>query len=60
MARGAPPALVAWPLYYVGLNEEWRLEGTGDGWQLIAFLFTLVGVATTAFAVALARVFWRA
>ena len=51
---------MAWPLYYVGLNEEWWLDGTGDGWQLIAFLFTLVGVATTAFAVALARVFWRA
>jgi hypothetical protein len=47
--------LVAWPIFYLGLNKGWWLYGTGDGWQYAARFFTLFGVATTALAVGIAR-----
>jgi hypothetical protein len=47
--------LVAWPLFYWGLNEDWWLYGTGDGWQRAAWSFTLIGLVTTAVAVAAGR-----
>ena len=38
-----------WPTYYIGLNQRWWGEnGTGDGWQWVAILLTIVGVLTTA------------
>ena len=41
--------LVAWPLYYVGLNERWwGCCGTGDGWPFVAALLTIAGVVSTA------------
>jgi hypothetical protein len=46
---------VGWPLYYVGLDEGWWGNGTGDGWQYVALAVTAVGVAITAVAVAAAR-----
>jgi hypothetical protein len=47
---------VAWPLYYIGLHRRWwGCCGTGDGWQWVAALLTVVGVATTAAAAELGR-----
>jgi hypothetical protein len=44
--------LLAWPIYYVGLNQDWwGANGTGDGWQALAVVLTAVGVLTTAAAV---------
>jgi hypothetical protein len=44
--------LLAWPIYYIGLNREWwGVNGTGDGWQGLAVLLTIVGALTTAAAV---------
>jgi hypothetical protein len=47
--------LVGWPIYYLGMNRGWWLHGTGDGWELIARSMTVIGVVTTAAAVAVAR-----
>jgi hypothetical protein len=47
--------VVAWPVFYVGLNENLWLDGTGDGWPLVAGLLLLFGTATTAVAVAVSR-----
>ncbi|HXG75185.1 MAG TPA: hypothetical protein VNJ53_01310 [Gaiellaceae bacterium] len=47
--------LFGWPIYYLGMNRGWWLDGTGDGWESIARAMTVVGVVTTAAAVALAR-----
>jgi hypothetical protein len=46
---------VAWPLFYVGLDEGWWGSGTGDGWQYVAAAFTTAGLFSTAFAVGAAR-----
>jgi hypothetical protein len=44
--------LVAWPLYYVGLNRHWwGVNGTGDGWQSLAVLLAIVGALGTGAAV---------
>jgi uncharacterized membrane protein len=50
--------LVGWPLFYLGLNRNWWGHGTGDGWQYAAALLTVIGIVTTALAVALARGAW--
>ena len=50
--------LIGWPLYYVGLNQGWWGHGTGDGWQFVAIALTVLGVVSTAIAVA-ARKFLR-
>jgi hypothetical protein len=47
--------LIGWPIFYMGLNRDWWLYGTGDGWQAARTLFTVVGVASTALAVLAAR-----
>jgi hypothetical protein len=47
--------LVAWPLFYEGVRRGWYLYGTGDGWQEARAWLTLIGVATTALAVLVAR-----
>ncbi len=47
--------LVAWPIFYLGLNKGWWLYGVGDGWQYVAWFFTLLGVASTALAVEFGR-----
>jgi hypothetical protein len=43
--------VVGWPLFYVGLNEEWWGYGTGDGWPIVAAALTVVGTAATALGV---------
>jgi len=47
--------LVGWPIFYAGLNRGWWLYGTGDGWQSVRTYLTVIGVASTAFAVLVAR-----
>lgn len=47
--------LAGWPLFYVGLDRGWWLDGTGDGWEQAALTFTAVGLGTTAPAVAAGR-----
>jgi hypothetical protein len=47
--------VAGWPLFYVGLNRGWWLDGTGDGWERAAAGLTFVGVSTTAIAVAAGR-----
>jgi hypothetical protein len=50
--------VIAWPLYYIGLNRGWwGCCGTGDGWQYAAVMVTIFGVVTTALAVLLGRTF---
>jgi hypothetical protein len=50
--------IFAWPTYYIGLNQEWwGLNGTGDGWQYLAVIFTAFGAVTTAPAVVLGQHF---
>jgi hypothetical protein len=46
--------LIGWSLFYLGLNQGWWGDGTGDGWEYAAALLTAVGVLTTALGVALA------
>jgi hypothetical protein len=50
--------LVAWPMYFLGLEREWWGYGVGDGWQLGASVLTAFGVATTAIAIAAGRRLW--
>jgi UPF0716 family protein affecting phage T7 exclusion len=45
--------LVAWPLFYWSLNEDWLLDS--DGWQRAALSLMLPGFVTTALAVAAGR-----
>jgi hypothetical protein len=59
--------LVGWPVFSLGLDNGWWLDGTGDGWQYAAAGATLLGLASTALAVGIARpakapshVGWRA
>lgn len=47
--------LVAWPIFYVGMNRGWWLYGTGDGWQYVARFFTVLGVVTTLLTIGVAR-----
>jgi hypothetical protein len=47
-----------WPLFYVGLNQRWWGNGTGDGWQYAALLVSALGVVITGLAIAAARA-WR-
>jgi hypothetical protein len=47
--------LVVWPLFYEGVHRGWYLFGTGDGWQEARASLTVMGVATTALAVFVAR-----
>ena len=51
--------VVGWPLFYVGLNRDWWGNGTGDGWQYLAVLMTIIGIFTTALAVAVSRAVGR-
>jgi hypothetical protein len=46
---------IAWPLFYLGLNQAWWGDGTGDGWQYAALLVSAVGVLSTGLAVIAAR-----
>ncbi len=46
---------VGWPLFYVGLHQGWWGDGTGDGWQYLALLMTVVGVVSTAVAIVATR-----
>jgi hypothetical protein len=39
--------LVGWPSFYLGLDRGWWGDGTGDGWQVLLIILTVVGVATT-------------
>jgi hypothetical protein len=50
--------VVAWPVYFVGLNREWWFYGTGDGWQYGAVVLTAVGVVTTGVAITVGRRMW--
>jgi len=47
--------LLAWPIYFAGLDRGWWFYGTGDGWHLGAVLITATSVASTALGVLLAR-----
>ena len=47
--------LAGWPLFYLGLDRGWWGNGLGDGWQYPAAAALLLGVASTALAVGLAR-----
>jgi ascorbate-specific PTS system EIIC-type component UlaA len=47
--------LIGWPIFYMGINRGWWLDGTGDGWQAALTFFTVIGVASTALAVVAAR-----
>lgn len=47
--------LVGWPLFYSGLDQGWWGNGLGDGWEFVAACALLLGVASTALAVGLAR-----
>lgn len=49
---------VGWPLFYIGLNQRWWGNGTGDGWQYAALLVSALGVVITGLAVTAARA-WR-
>jgi hypothetical protein len=50
--------LIAWPVFYAGLDQGWWGDGTGDGWQYAAALLTVIGVASTALAVGIAAGAW--
>jgi hypothetical protein len=53
--------LVAVPLYFVGLNHRWwGINGTGDSWQVVAVIATLVDMAATAASIAVGRAVGRA
>jgi hypothetical protein len=52
------PAL-GWPLFYLGLNQEWWGNGTGDAWQYVAVVVTAFGVVSTGIAVGAARAMRR-
>jgi hypothetical protein len=47
--------IAGWPLFYLGLTRGWWGGGTGDGWQFAALLLTVIGLVSTALAIALAR-----
>ena len=49
--------IVCWPLFYAGLTQHWWGYGTGDAWQFVAVVVTIVGVGSTALAVSLGRAF---
>jgi hypothetical protein len=49
--------LVGWPLFYVGLTHDWWGHGTGDAWQFVAAMLTLIGLGSTALAVSFGRAF---
>jgi hypothetical protein len=51
--------LVGWPLFYVGLTHDWWGHGTGDAWQFVAAMLTLIGLGSTALAVSFGRAFVR-
>jgi hypothetical protein len=38
----------AWPVYFLGLHQEWWGHGVGDGWQWILIVGTLVATAAGA------------
>ena len=48
------PAVVI-PLFYIGLRYGWWGYGVGDGWSLLAIVFTIVVIAATGGAVVLSR-----
>jgi hypothetical protein len=48
------PAVVI-PLFYIGLRYGWWGYGVGDGWPLLAIVFTIVVIAATGGAVVLSR-----
>ena len=52
--------IIAWPLFFLGLNLGWWGNGTGDGWQYAALLVSAFGVVSTTLAVAAARARRRA
>jgi hypothetical protein len=52
------PPVIAWPVFYAGLDRGWWGNGVGDGWQYAAVLLTVVGVASTAAAVGIAGGAW--
>jgi hypothetical protein len=50
-----PLPLIGWPLFYLGLDKGWWGYGLGDGWHDVAVWALIVGIASTALAVGLAR-----
>jgi len=51
--------LIAWPVFYAGLDRGWWLDGTGDGWQFALISLTLIGATTTAGAILITRALRR-
>jgi uncharacterized membrane protein len=46
---------IGWPLFYLGLDQDWWGNGLGDGWQDVAAWALVAGLVSTALAVGLAR-----
>ena len=38
----------AWPVYFLGLHQEWWGHGVGDGWQVILVAGTLAALCAGA------------
>ena len=38
----------AWPLYFLGLNQDWWGHGVGDGWQAILVVGTIAATVAGA------------
>jgi hypothetical protein len=50
--------LIAWPTYYIGRNQGWwGCCGTGDGWETLAIVLTVLGATTTAAAIWIGQTF---
>ena len=49
--------IIGWPLFYIGLTQHWWGHGTGDAWQFVAVVLTLLGAGSTALAISLAHAF---
>ena len=49
--------LVGWPVFFIGLHQNWWGDGLGDAWRYPATALTAFGVVTTSLAVAAARQF---
>jgi hypothetical protein len=45
--------LVVWPIWFLGLAQDWWGYGMGDGWEYGAALIILVSLASVGIALAL-------